>query len=324
MAPEQARGEEVDHRTDLWSLGVVLYELVAGRAPFRGDYPQAVVYGILNEEPVPLAKLGIDAPAALQDILAKCLAKRAGRAIRIRGRAGAGAGGVPGPRTERDGAGGGAARPVRRRWPVGGAVAALLILGVVGVLAWWNGWGPFPASERAIRLAVLPLANLSGDPEQEYLSDGLTQELINQLGRLHPQTLSVIARTSVMQYKKSEKPMEQIGRELGVDYVLEGSAQREGGRVRITAELIRVGDQAQLWAEGSSGRWRGSWRCKATWRGRWPDRWRSSCCPRSRRGWPMPRRSIPKPTTLASRARSLVQIHPAGPRRCRSSTSSWR
>ena len=98
-------------------------------------------------------------------------------------------------------------------------------------------------------MAVLPFANLSGDPEQEYLSDGLTQEMIAQLGRLHPDTLSVIARTSVMRYKKSETPIDQIGRELDVDYVLEGSAQREGSRVRITAELIRVGNQTQLWSE---------------------------------------------------------------------------
>jgi len=99
------------------------------------------------------------------------------------------------------------------------------------------------------RLAVLPFENLSGDPGQEYLSDGLTQEMIAQLGRLHPASLSVIARTSVMQYKKTTKPIDQIGRELGVDYVLEGSARGEAGRVRITADLIQVRNQAQLWAD---------------------------------------------------------------------------
>jgi TolB-like protein len=102
---------------------------------------------------------------------------------------------------------------------------------------------------RAIKLAVLPFANLTGDPEQEYLSDGLTQEMIAQIGRLHPQSLSVIARTSVMRYKKADKPIDQIGRELGVDYVLEGSERHEAGRIRITAELIQVRDQTQLWAE---------------------------------------------------------------------------
>ena len=105
------------------------------------------------------------------------------------------------------------------------------------------------APTRAIKLAVLPFANLTGDPEQEYLSDGVTQEMIAQLGRLHPQSLSVIARTSVMRYKKTETPIDQIGRELGVDYVLEGSARREGARIRISAELIHVRDQTQLWAD---------------------------------------------------------------------------
>jgi TolB-like protein len=102
---------------------------------------------------------------------------------------------------------------------------------------------------RAIKLAVLPFANLSGDATQEYLSDGITQEMIAQLGRLHPETLSVIARTSVMRYKGTERPVDQIGRELGVDYILEGSAQREASTVRITAELIKVADQTQLWAD---------------------------------------------------------------------------
>jgi TolB-like protein/Tfp pilus assembly protein PilF len=106
-----------------------------------------------------------------------------------------------------------------------------------------------PGGAQAIRMAVLPFANLSGDPQQEYLSDGLTQEMIAQLGRLHPETLSVIARTSVMRYKKSETPIDQIGKELGVQYVLEGSAQKEGGRVRVSAELIQVKDQTQLWAD---------------------------------------------------------------------------
>jgi TolB-like protein len=105
------------------------------------------------------------------------------------------------------------------------------------------------AAAPAIRLAVLPFDNLSGDPEQEYFSDGMTGEMIAQLGRLHPDSLSVIARTSVMRYKKADTPIDQIGRELNVGYVLEGSVQREGPRVRITAELIRVQDQSQLWAD---------------------------------------------------------------------------
>jgi len=96
---------------------------------------------------------------------------------------------------------------------------------------------------------VLPFANLTGDPDQEYLSDGLTQEMITLLGRLHPESLGVIARTSVMRYKKTDMPIDQIGRELGVEYVLEGSARREGSRVRVSADLIQVRDQTQLWGD---------------------------------------------------------------------------
>ncbi len=98
-------------------------------------------------------------------------------------------------------------------------------------------------------LAVLPFENLSGDSEQDYFSNGLTEEMITQLGRLQPERLSVIARTSAMTYKGSNKTVDQIGRELGVDYLLEGSVRREGDQVRITAQLIQVRDQAHLWAQ---------------------------------------------------------------------------
>jgi len=103
--------------------------------------------------------------------------------------------------------------------------------------------------EQTIKLAVLPFENLTGDLEQEYLCDGLTQEMITLLGRLHPESLGIIARTSVMRYKKTDTPIDQIGRELGVEYVLEGSARREGNRVRISAELIHTGNQTQLWGD---------------------------------------------------------------------------
>jgi len=98
-------------------------------------------------------------------------------------------------------------------------------------------------------VAVLPFQNLSGDPKQEYFSDGMTEELITQLGKLNAERLAVIARTSTMPYKQAKKSVAEIGRELGVTYVLEGSVRREGERVRVSAQLIRTGDQAQVWAE---------------------------------------------------------------------------
>jgi TolB-like protein/Flp pilus assembly protein TadD len=101
-----------------------------------------------------------------------------------------------------------------------------------------------------LMLAVLPFENLSGSKQQEYFSDGLTEELITQLSRLNPKRLGVIARTSAMQYKSTRKSIQQIGRELGVAYVLEGSVRRAGNRVRVTAQLIQVSDQTHLWAQG--------------------------------------------------------------------------
>ena len=97
-------------------------------------------------------------------------------------------------------------------------------------------------------VAVLPFQNLTGDPGQDYFSDGLTEEMIAELTRLNQDHLGVIARTSVMLYKQSPKPLDQIGRELGVQYVMEGSVRRDSNRVRITAELIQVKDQSHLWA----------------------------------------------------------------------------
>ena len=100
-----------------------------------------------------------------------------------------------------------------------------------------------------IMLAVLPFDNLSSDPEQEYFSDGLTEEMITRLAQLQPRRLGVIARTSVMEYKRTDKGVDQIGRELSVDYLIEGSVRRAAGRVRISAQLIQVSDQTHLWAE---------------------------------------------------------------------------
>src|SRR2546425_808575 len=105
-----------------------------------------------------------------------------------------------------------------------------------------------PGFAGRVTLAVLPLENLSGNQEQEYFADGLTDEIITVLGGLSPQRLGVIARTSAMQYKRTVKRIDQIGRELDVDYIIEGAVRRDGNRVRITAQLIRVGDQTHVWA----------------------------------------------------------------------------
>jgi TolB-like protein len=139
----------------------------------------------------------------------------------------------------------------RRPWPLwfAGAVLALL-LAVSGVYVVRNRlWHRTSPPTGKIMFAVLPFENLSGDPEQEYFSDGLTEEMISRLGQLEPQRLGVIARTSAIQYKGTKKRIDQIGKELGVDYILEGTVRRAGERVRVSAQLIQVKDQTHLWAK---------------------------------------------------------------------------
>jgi TolB-like protein len=253
MAPEQLRGQQADARSDIWALGVVLYEMVGGRRPFTGETVPAVSAAILKENHEPLQA---EIPASLRAIIDRCLAKEPGERFQKTDEVRAA--------LETAQSGGIVALPARpapgrtrRPWlslavalvAMVAIVAATLVAfdvgGVRTTLFGQAGGGEEPV----IRMAVLPFANLSGDPDQEYLSDGFTQEMITQLGRLHPEGLSVIARTSVMRYKGGDTPVDQIGRELGVDYVLEGSTLREDGLIRVSADLIHVEDQTQLWAD---------------------------------------------------------------------------
>jgi len=248
MAPEQLQGQPADARSDIWSLGVTLYEVVAGARPFQGQSGFELTSAIMSEAPRPLPS---QVPAELGAVIERCLEKELGKRYQQAGEVQAAleavlAGNLAPWVAWRY-------RLARHRWLVWvtalsvAIVAILAGLDVGGLRKRLVGAGP--AAPRAIRLAVLPFANLTGDPGQEYFSDGLTEEMIVQLGRLDPARLSVIARTSAMVYKRTEKKIEQIGRELGVTYVLEGSARRQGERVRIVAQLIRVQDQAQQWAD---------------------------------------------------------------------------
>jgi TolB-like protein/DNA-binding winged helix-turn-helix (wHTH) protein/Tfp pilus assembly protein PilF len=138
--------------------------------------------------------------------------------------------------------------PTLRRWPI---FAAVLVLTCVALAVYFRWFRPAARAQTAgprVLLAVLPFENLTGDASQEYFSDGMTEEMITEMGGLEPERLGVIARTSVMFYKRNPKPLDQVGRELGVQYVLEGSVRRDADKVRVTAQLIRVQDQTHLWA----------------------------------------------------------------------------
>jgi eukaryotic-like serine/threonine-protein kinase len=220
MAPEQLRGAAADTRSDVWALGAMLSEMTAKRP---------------------------DLPDALRGVVARCLEQDRDRRY-------ANAGHVLSAFDSATRSGrswtGNRPRSLRLGLIAVTAVAVAMLLAVTMVERLRQRvTQPAGGSPAVMKLAVLPFENLTGDTTQEYFSDGLTEEMIAQIGKLQPDRLGVIARTSAMQYKKTAKRMDDIGRELGVEYVLEGSARREGNHVRITAQLIRVRDETQLWAD---------------------------------------------------------------------------
>jgi eukaryotic-like serine/threonine-protein kinase len=249
MSPEQARGLKVDARSDLFSLGVLLYEIIAGRRPFEGMTTSDVIAALLTAEPPPLRQHCANAPAELERITEKCLAKdREARyqsaeeliadlkTLRTITQDGA----APSRRIE-----GAGARFASWRWPVVAALAAVMIIALVWIIVLRRT--PATAPNQIKSLAVIPFDNLSGDPTQEYLADGMTDALITELSKIG--SLRVTSRTSVMQYKAARKPLPEIGRELSVDVIVAGSVQRSGDKIGITAQLIRATTDQHLWAD---------------------------------------------------------------------------
>jgi TolB-like protein/Tfp pilus assembly protein PilF len=203
MSPEQFKGEDIDSRTDIWSFGVVLYEMLTKELPFQGEYESAIMYSVINENPKPIKSLEYKLPTKLENIIYRSIEKN----------------------------------PSDRYQGINEIVEELKTINLKTT----------ERIEKRPSIAVLPFANMSADPEQEYFCDGMTEEIINALS--HVGDLKVIARTSAFMFKNKHEDIRSIGNKLDVTNLLEGSIRKSGNRLRITAQLINVEDGSHLWSD---------------------------------------------------------------------------
>ena len=272
MSPEQVKGQDIDHRTDIFSLGTICYEMVTGELPFRGNNSADMISSILRDRPANIRESNPSMPPQLDRLISRCLEKEPERRYQnaeefreelgdLQRRLVSGEISIDSSLTVP------IAEPPapRRKWLIPG----LAVVGVVGIAAAIFGLGRMfgrdsvaePAPQPAVAampavaaantatpsIAVLPFANLSNDQENEYFSDGLTEELINTLSQVDG--LRVAARSSTFALKDRGLTVQEIGQQLGVTHVIDGSVRRAGDRIRLTAQLASVADGFPVWNE---------------------------------------------------------------------------
>ncbi len=245
MSPEQARGQEVDYRTDQFSFGTILYEMATGRRAFQRGSAAQTLTAIIEAEPEPISRLNSRVPPHLRSIAGRCLAKEPGerydstrdlaREIKSIDQIPVEMPSEPAALPESP-----VEKPSRRPVAlVGGGVLIVICTLVFGL--YLGGMWDKPQEEESPSIesiAVLPLDNISGDPEQEYFADGMTEELTAEISKIS--ALRVISRQSVMQFKGTDQTLPEIAQALNVDALLEGSVRRAGERVRITTQLVQA------------------------------------------------------------------------------------
>ena len=258
MSPEQLEGRDLDARSDIFSLGVLLWEMATGARPFQGDTSVSLISSIVRDRPAPVDRLRQELPHHLGRVIGHCLEKDTEQRYQsvkdVRNELAALSKEIESGDVQPSSAAMATVQHPRRRWwPVAAGVWVVLVV----LAALWLGRlraPPLPVAETPAQrpmIVVLPFENL-GPAEDEYFADGMTEEITSRLAAVTG--LGVISRTSAMQYKEDRPPMKQIGEELGVDYVLEGTVRWAKGtegpdRVRITPQLIRVEDDSHLWAD---------------------------------------------------------------------------